>query len=300
MGSGSGADATPEERGISILPAPAAAPQENGLLYAARPQTINDSTGVEVVAITAEAGDDGGAVSDTVRITLGSDFFDLPDTEKDAVISFLSEDVVITGGEGHLTNGQIVRLFADPSGIGASAAALQVLTSEAFGPVSSDPINAEAHSIVGFLADPDAINRRLAGSVIYAGELIANGYLQVDGISTDALGVEVDGAVTITANFQDSWVSGRVDAQYDHEGTSVPVDLTMAATAFSGNTFAGDFECTVSNACSSDTALDAAFYGVDGAEIGGVLDIEVIQDVDGATHVLDGVGGFVIAPDGVQ
>ena len=275
-------------------------PQENGLPYAARSQTINDITGNEVSAITAEAGIDNGAVAGTVRVTLGSDFFDLPDTEKDAVISFLSEDVVINGGEGHLGNGQIVRLFADPSGIGASAAALQVLTSEAFGSASSDPINAEAHSIVGFLADPDAINQRLAGSVTYTGALIANGYLQVDGISTDALGVELDGAVIITANFRDSWVFGRVDAQYDHEGTTVPVDLTMVATAFSGNTFAGDFECTASNACSSDTALNAGFYGVGGAEIGGVLDIQVTQDVDGATHALDGVGGFVIVPDGVQ
>jgi hypothetical protein len=299
-GGGGGPSSSSGGTGITILPAPPAPAQENGLPYGVAGQSLSDAETVEVAALRSSVNEASGTASDSGVITLESGFFAAVPTARDALADFLDESITMNGGEGTLANGQTVRLFYDPSAAGAYAAALQLATYAALeGAPPPDPANAEAHFLFGFLSDPDVIDARISGTVRYAGDIAANGLVRIDGISAgDPTGTELDGSINITVNFADDWITGDISATYTVDAQTVGVDLALPHTAFGGNTFAGTFICASAVNCVSDTQMDAGFFGPSADEVGGVLEIETTNEIQGEEHQFLGAGSFVIAPRG--
>ncbi len=300
--SGGGGSTAPgsDGTGITVLPAPPAPAQENGLPYGAVGQSLSDAEAVEVAAFRASVSEASGALSDSATIRLDSGFFAAVPTARDALAEFLNESIAINGGEGALANGQTVRLFYDPSTAGAYAAAVQLAAYAALeGAPPPDPANAEAHFLFGFLSDPDVIDARISGTVRYAGDIAANGLVRIDGVGAgDPTGTELDGSINITVNFADDWITGDISATYTVDAQTVGVDLALPHTAFGGNTFAGTFICASATQCSSDTQMDAGFFGPSADEVGGILEIDTTNEIEGEEYQFVGAGSFVIAPGG--
>ncbi len=298
---GGGGDATSSAKGTSIvvLPAPPAPPQENGLPYGVAGQSLAEIEGDELTALQSSIDDVTGAAGDTVTITLDPGFFAAGPTARNAQAIFLGQPVTISGGEGTLANGQTVRLFYDPSTAGTYAGSAQLAAYAALESVSpTDPINAEAHYLFGFLSDPDVIDGRISGAVSYSGDISASGLVAINGIATaDPTGTELDGAINLTVNFADDWVTGDLDATYTADARVIAVDLVLPHTAFLGNTLAGAFVCQSAIGCDSATNMDAGFFGPSADEIGGVLQIDTTNDIDGDAYQFLGAGSFVVGSD---
>lgn len=290
-----GGGATEEGGGIIEFPPPAT-PQENGLPYGADGWTFADAEDTVIVAAGAAYESDGGTQTQLGELSFGMGFFADDPTERDAVVTLFGEEVIITDGEGSLANGQNVRITFDPLLAGNHAGIAQVFSYAALESVAPlDPVNGEAAYVFGFLTDPALINGRIAGSVRYSGDLTGIGAVSINGAPTgDPTGTELDGAITINADFAANRVAGNIAAIYDAGTRNVGVNLSMDSTLFSGNTFAGTFDC--SGRCASNTDMDAAFYGPNGQEVAGVLSVDTSHEIAGDEYDFLGVGSFVIVP----
>ncbi len=298
-GDGDGAKASSNGTSIVVLSAPPAPPQVNGLAYGIAGQSLSDAEGVEISALQSAGSDSAAANTDTVAITFDAGFFAVASTARNAEAIFLGETVMISGGEGTLTNGQTVRLFYDPSAAGSYVGAAQLAAYAALETTPpANPINAEAHYLFGFLSDPDVINARISGAVRYSGDIVATGFVTTNGVaSADLTGTELDGAINLTVNFDDDWVTGDLSATYTADTQIVPIDLSLPHTAFSGNTFAGAFECATTGGCASATEMNAGFFGPSADEVGGVLQIETVHDIGEDRYQFSGAGSFVITSE---
>lgn len=275
---------------------PDATPQENGLPYGGAGWTFEDAEEADIIAVGADYESATGTQTQLGQLRFASGFFAADPTERDAVATLFGEEVIITGGEGTLANGQTVRITFDPQMAGEHAGFVHVLSYAALDSVQpADPVNGEAAYVFGFLTDPDIINERIAGSVTYSGDLSGIGAVSINGVQYGSpAGTELDGAIAINADFKANRVAGNVSANYDAGARTVAVDLSMDSTLFAGNTFAGTFDC--SGSCTSDTDMDAAFYGPNGQEVAGVLAVDTTHDISGNRYDFEGVGSFVIVP----
>lgn len=299
MGGGSSETEVNSSVGIVVAPAKDSRPQSNGLPYAEGNQAFEALEQVSIITSGAAFSDATGPVLNTHPITFEAGFFSAAPTDQGAVVVLFGEQVQITNGEGMLANGQAVRIVFDAETAGDYAGAVQVLSYAAFeNPTPVDPVNGEAQYIFGFMTDPAAINGRISGGVSYAGDITAMGLARINGVAAgDPTGTELDGAITVLVNFNDDWASANLDANYTVGARTIDVDLSMPATAFAGNTFAGDLNCQNESVCTASSALDAAFFGPNGEEIGGVISIDTTHDVGGDIYGFEGAGSFVIVPN---
>ncbi|MDX8353130.1 transferrin-binding protein-like solute binding protein [Cognatiyoonia sp. IB215182] len=139
--------------------------------------------------------------------------------------------------------------------------------------------------LIGAETNPDQIDA-LTGSVTYTAPL------QINPVVGNRNSLRGD--VTLEANFASSTVSG--DVTLAQVGTGVEVGLDLAPAAITGNGFAGDLTIgTCSEAsCTSDSEIGGVFFGNNGAEIGGLINLDVtISDADGTTTDLIGTDAFV-------
>ena len=282
---------------LVILPAPEASMQANGLAYADAGQTLTDAEGTEIAAIAANISDGAGATRETINVTLSDGFIAAAPNQRGAVAAFLDETLVFEDGMAELANGQTVRLFFDDEGAGTFVGIAQLATYAALeNPAPANALDAESHIVFGFLADPRGMDGRISGRVVYRGDVSGNGFVRVNEVEIDApLGTALDGSLALTVDLADDWISGAFAGQYVIGATEVDVQLDMAPTAFTGNTFAGALGC--GDGCTSQAQLDAGFYGPVGEEIGGVLTVETTDVIGGDTYQFTGAGSFVATPE---
>ncbi|WP_342076019.1 transferrin-binding protein-like solute binding protein [Yoonia sp. SS1-5] len=289
----------PEASRLILAPA-TTGPQANGLAYGTSGQALQAAEGITISALAAGFSDQSAPVINTQPITFDAGFFDTAPAAQGARVRLFGQDVVIENGQGRLANGQIVRIFYDPTRAGTYAGVVQLASYAALtNPAPSDPINGEVHSVIGFMTDPQVMDARISGNVTYQGDFTATGIAMRDGVAVgDPTGTELDGSATFTVEFGQDYIAGTITGTYQADDQAVDVGLEMVPTAFLDNNFGGALTCGATPACTGEGRVDGAFYGPQGQEIGAVVAVDVEQDVADRTYEFSGVGSFVIGPKG--
>lgn len=246
----------------------------NGLPYAAS-QVISDAEGVAMTLTTASYQTAGGATIEAPRtVTVDAGFFS--SNQLNGTITIFGEVVPITNGQGTLDNTYTVTVVYEADRSGDYVAAFEAVALD-----GSEYVGEEAY-IVGFETRPSAVAAQTGGSAVYTGDFVAHGLAS----GNEA---EYEGGVVFTVNFNDNNAAGTFDGGLNGgagNGGS-DVDLAMGTTSFSGtNNFNGTLTCAAGCSGSAGT-VDAAFYGPDADEIGGVIAV----DFDG----FEGAGSFIIS-----
>ncbi|WP_342078165.1 transferrin-binding protein-like solute binding protein [Yoonia sp. SS1-5] len=290
-GGGGGGDGGPANRAL---------PGANGLDYGFAGQRLDEAETVEVSARAALLQDGADPFIGPTQITFGPGFFSNPPSGQSAEVEIFGEPVTITNGEGTLSNGQTVRINFDPTAAGTYAGAISLISYGSQQPGPPPFANdGEEHFVFGFETNPDTIEdfRGIRGTAVYAGSFSASGivYDDVDNIVGD-LGTEMTGTVTFDVGFDTGTVGGTLEGTYTTGTTPVDVSLILDEniTDLNNTGFAGILECGTAPNCSSISTVEGDFFGPNAEELGGVVSLNVINDVGGADLNYTGAGSFIV------
>ncbi|MEM9788537.1 MAG: transferrin-binding protein-like solute binding protein [Pseudomonadota bacterium] len=230
-----------------------------------------------------------------VRATVDEETGEVRRETTDEVVEFQDEDNLTITLDGEVLNIVEDRLIADNGDVftlreSGGGSAVQAFVLEKREP-DTDPFGdvgvslGSSSFLIGAETNPDQI-AALSGSVTYKDGFVINPVVG----GPNAL----QALVTLEADFGSSTISG--DVELAQNGTGLEVGLELAPTAITGNGFAGDLTVGFCGeaSCTSDSAIGGVFFGDEGTEIGGLIDLDVTTtDADGVTTDLIGSGAFV-------
>ena len=226
-----------------------------------------------------------------VRVTADEETGEVRRETTDEIVEFQDEDNLTITLDGEVLNivedeapaddGDVFILRERGGGSAVQAFVLEKLESgtDPFGDVGVSL--GSSSFLIGAETNPDQI-AALPGSVTYTSSLNINPVVGPNSLSGD---------VRLEANFGSGMISGDVTLAQTSVG--IDVGLNLAPVAIAGNGFAGDLTCSTAN-CTSDSQIGGVFFGDNGVELGGLIDLDVTTtDADGATTDLIGSGAFV-------
>ena len=253
---GGGSDAV-----VSLMPGGTTVGEgDNGLGNATSGTEIRDTTGQRITATAARA-TGSAAARITVPVTLDAGFFD---GDLDGTLEIGGETVTFTDGVGRLDGDEVVITYAEGR-TGTYAAAFGATV------FAADPI--EYGLVAGYETDEGVVDDYSTGGATYDGEFVAYGQ-SIQGADRRE-GVEMDGRLVVTFTFAGTHsVTADLTGLYTHDGSDVNLLLTLPASDFDGNDFAGSLSCNGGGCTSSASSIEGTFYGPAIEELGGVLALD--------------------------
>ena len=210
----------------------------------------------------------------------------------------IGEDVLIfEDGTASLANGQSATSYLNTLLAHSGTAGIYSYDKYQSGDFEG-PVDMEGFFAFGFETDPAEI-AALTGNVRYTGTYLGYGQWLDDGGAVTDDEVETTGAITFIANFDADTVSGRLEGQFDPGPDGQDYLMVFYNAAIEGNGFAGapDMVCDANVSCSSATSLGGAFFGVDGAELSGVIGFDETMDPNGSSPEVQFVGAAGFSAD---
>jgi len=249
----------------------------NGFDYADADTELSDLEGqtftVRVVRATVDE------ETGEVRQETTDEIVEFQDSEN-LTITLDGEVLNIVDGEAPADDGDVFILREAGTGSAVRAFVLEKEEPDPFGDFGVGI--GSSGFLIGAETNPEQIDA-LSGSVNYSNFLFIN---PVAGRQEELVAF-----VSLDADFGSSTISG--DVEFENDVTGPLFDLELAPTAIIGNGFAGDLTCSTAN-CTSDSKIGGVFFGNNGAEIGGLIDLDVTTtDSIGFTTNLIGSGAFV-------
>lgn len=274
------------------------APVSNGLPYAVEGVTLEDFTGQSgEVTVVGHFLDYASGVPQIVieRATLEVAAFQgegpLLNVDPNMTLRINGEELVFVNGTATDSTGKIWSAYIDTTGTVSGTAGIYHYDYGS-GPQAFD---SEAVFAFGFLTDPDELQVRSL-SASYSGDWFGYGVV-TDGaggiVQNEAIG---GGALTLVADFDVGEVSGSITGSYDSFGR---VDGAVEAGLWEENAMATEIAltCGAGEACSSDSMLGGAFFGVGGSEISGAIGFDARRTISGVTRRLVSSAGYTLTEE---